>query len=300
MTAQVGYNTQDMRTILIKKANGVMEPFDVTKLQNSLRRSGATPEQVDYVVKKITRQLKPGDATSVIYKRAFAVLKKMERSVAARYSLRRSLAELGPSGFPFEIFISRVFESLGYTTRVGEHLQGKCIDHEVDLIAWKEDEFIMGEVKFHNNSDLKNDSKTIMYIHSRYEDLKRSRFDDRQKPPQVAQGWLITNTKFTDTTIKYAGCYGLKLLGWNFPYQSGSLQSLIEANGLEPVTILTSLTVDQKRRLMDSGVVMCQRLRSHPAVLANIGLSKRKQAEVMDEVMKISNCQGSENCKINP
>lgn len=284
-----------MRQILITKANGVMEPFDVSKLESSLRRSGASQDQVEYVVKKITRRIKPGDTTSRIYREAFQVLKKMEKGVAARYSLRRSLAELGPSGFPFEIFVAKLFESMGFQTKVGLHLRGKCIEHEVDLIGWNDTKFVMGEVKFHNNSDLKNDSKTVMYVHARYEDLKRSEFNGMQAKELKPEGWLITNTKFTQTTIQYASCYGLKLMGWNYPDNELNLQNIIESSGLEPVTILTTLTQAQKRLLLNEGIVLCDQLEEEKAILNKIGINKRKQSAILNELREICNC--NDNCK---
>ncbi len=279
-----------MRQILITKADGVMEPFDVAKLESSLLRSGATTDQADQVVRKIIHKIKPGDSTSHIYREAFNILKKLETGIAARYSLRRSLAGLGPSGFPFEIFISKLFQSMGFKTKVGLHLPGKCIDHEVDLIAWNSDSFIMGEVKFHNNFELKNDSKTIMYVHSRYEDLKRSRFGKLQDSNLDPQGWLITNTKFTETTIAYANCYNLKLLGWNYPYNDYNLQNLIESKGLEPVTILTTLSVEQKKLLLDKKIVMCNDLNNNHQILTEIGLGRKQIKQVIIELNKICNC----------
>lgn len=274
-------------SVLITKANGVMEPFNVEKLQNSLLRSGATPDQAESVISNLVPKIKPGDSTVKIYRQAFQVLKKTESSIAARYSLRRSLSELGPSGFPFEIFISELFRYQGYETVVGAHLRGKCIDHEVDLIAWNDQEILIGEVKFHNNSDLKNDAKTILYVNSRYQDLLRSNFDGMNPRNLESKGWLITNTKFTQTTINYANCSGMKLLGWNYPYNDNCLQSLVERSGLIPITALTTLTADQKRTLMNDEVVLCKYLIEHPHKLASIGLSKRKIDQVMGEAHKL-------------
>ena len=55
-----------MRQILITKANGVMEPFDVSKLEHSLRRSGATADQIEIVVQKIVRKIKPNFRNDII------------------------------------------------------------------------------------------------------------------------------------------------------------------------------------------------------------------------------------------
>lgn len=276
-----------MRKILITKANGVLEPFDVDKLIQSLARSGASLEQAEAVASKVVKKIQPGDTTGHIYHEAFRILKKVEDALAARYSLRHALADLGPSGFPFELFISRIFDHLGYQSQVGLHIKGKCIVHEIDLLANNDKELIMGEVKFHNNSEIKNDSKTILYVHARFMDLQRSNFDGHNPNNLETQCWLITNTKFTQTTIDYSDCYGINLLGWNYPYDENSLQTIVESNHLEPITILTSLSSDQKKLLLHNKIVLCKYLQENSNELLNLGFSNSHIKQILNEIIKV-------------
>jgi hypothetical protein len=99
--------------ILVKKATGEMVPFSEQKLINSLKRAGADDNLIGIVVDDIVSRTKNGDSTRLIYKLAFSLLRKHTRSMAARYSLKNSIMDLGPSGYPFEFFIGEVFKLAG-------------------------------------------------------------------------------------------------------------------------------------------------------------------------------------------
>ena len=52
-----------------------------------------------------------------------------------------------------------IFKAEGYTTIIDQLVQGKCVEHEVDVVAWMEKELIMVEAKFHTDFNLKSDLK---------------------------------------------------------------------------------------------------------------------------------------------
>ena len=79
--------------------------------------------------------------------------------------------ELGPSGFPFEKFISKLFEVQKYSVQTGQFVKGKCVTHEIDVIARKENEIVLAECKYRNTQGITVDVKTPLYIHSRFEDV---------------------------------------------------------------------------------------------------------------------------------
>ena len=121
--------------ILINKASGEQEFFDVAKLRNSLSRAGAD----DFVVKDITENIQAwlyeGVSTKKIYERAFTLLRRQSQRNATLYKLKRSLFELGPSGYPFEHLIGEIYRRRGFSVEVGVVVQGHCITHEMDVIA---------------------------------------------------------------------------------------------------------------------------------------------------------------------
>lgn len=267
----------------IIKATGEREEFNPQKLLNSLMHAGASEEIADKIVLQIEGELKDGDTTKDIYKHAFALLGKEESPAAARYSLRRAVMELGPTGFPFEQFVSQIFATKGFETTTDYIAKGQCADHEIDIVAWKPDELIFVEAKFHNELGIKSDLKIALYIKARWEDLANQEFEEFGPKKKMTEGWLITNTKFSESAIKYAKCRNMKLIGWNYP-EKGNLQDLIEEAHLHPITCLNSSTPSDERLLMEAGIVLCKQARDNPDILRQAGLSPEKIAKMMEEI----------------
>ena len=101
-----------------------MQPFSPAKLESSLRRVGAGKELIDDIVKNLQSWVTEGMTTSRIYARAFTLLRKKQRSIAARYSLKKAIMDLGPSGYPFEHFVGQVFKYQGFDVLVGKEVEG--------------------------------------------------------------------------------------------------------------------------------------------------------------------------------
>ena len=214
--------------MLVTKLDGTTEEFDENKLKSSLFHAGATESVADDIVRHIERDLTPGVTTSHIYKHAKQLLRKRTaHPVAARYSLRRAILELGPSGYPFERILGEVFRLQGYQVEVGQMLRGKCVEHEVDVVARGNGKLILGEAKFHNNQGFKTDVKVALYIHARFLDLHSADFGGMCPPGGTCESWLMTNTKFTDAAIRYGECVGITMIGWGYP-KKGNVQDLIE------------------------------------------------------------------------
>ena len=249
-----------MTEILIKKEGGELEAFDSEKLRQSLLRSNTSIISADNIVKEIEENLKPETTTHEIYHKAFDLLKKNERMGALRYSIRRSIFGLGPNGFPFEKFIEKVFQKMGYQTKVGITLNGNCVSHEIDVVALSpKDELLLTEIKFHNELFLKSDTKVTLYIKARFDDLKDIEFDLFSKKLKPKRMLLVTNTKFTDNAVKYAECAGLNLISWDYP-QKGNLHSLVYETDTYPISILESLSSGEKTHLISEGIITCDDL----------------------------------------
>ncbi len=196
------------------------------------------------------------------------------------------MIELGPEGFPFEKFVSKVFNFWGYETKTDQTVLGTCISHEVDVIAWNKEKLIFVEAKFHNEFGLKSDSKVALYIEARREDLSRTDFDFGGTKRKMNEFWLVTNTKFTDQAITYGECKGLKMLGWNYP-NSSSLHEIIEKNALHPITCITGLSHQQKKDLVGRNVLMCTDIIKDPHILDAIGVKGDTVQKVVDEAKVI-------------
>lgn len=262
--------------ILIKKADGSSEPFSVSKLENSLKRAGASKRVIQEIVEKVTDELTLGMTTKEIYKKAFTLLQNKEKSpVAAKYSLKKAVFDLGPSGFPFEDFIAEIYRAMGYNTSTDVMLKGKCVEHEVDLLAVKEGKKYGAEIKFHNRQGIKTDLKVALYVYARFDDLIKSK--------KVNEGALITNTKFTSNAIFYGKCIGLKMISWDYPSEE-SLYSLIEKTGLHPITCLTTIKNQDKKRLIENKIVLCRSIKGNAGLLETHGISANTIPKILNEI----------------
>ncbi len=276
--------------ILITKANGSKEPFDIQKLEHSLEHAKASRASIEKVVSHILQEVEEGMTTQEIYKHAFDLLHKIEKKVALRYSLRRALMDFGPSGFPFEKYVAEIFKKLGYETITDQLVNGKCVEHEVDVVAWKPDNLTMCEVKFHNQVGLKSDLKVVLYVKARFDDLYKATFNYGGQERTLSEGWLITNTKFTISAVKYAECQNLKIVGWNYPLD-GNLHDLIEMNEMHPITCLNSLSEHDKKTLIQQGVVLCKTVQQDRKLLEAIGLSSANIEAVLEEIVSLAEPQ---------
>src|SRR3989338_3902916 len=268
--------------VLITKADGEQEPFDPAKLEHSLALSGASSTMRARVLSHIMQELQPNITTEEIYRRAFEILRKEEVTpVAARYSIKRAVFALGPSGFPFEQFLAEVFRGHGWKTQTGVALNGRCAPHEVDVLAEKGGKRIGIEAKFHNDPGGKTDIKDALYVHARYEDLRNT----PEASSRVDEGWLVTNTRFTRNAIRYAQCSGLSLIGWDYP-RKRNLLTLIEEARVHPLTCLTTLSESEKHRFLDQRIVLCKDV-STPHLLKEFGVKPERVDGVLNEALQL-------------
>jgi Holliday junction resolvase-like predicted endonuclease len=233
-----------MQAIAIIKADGTRESFRVEKLERSLIRAGANADEAKRVAAHVVGEIREGMRTSEIYRHAFEYLRQHEARMAPRYSLKRALAELGPTGFPFEKFVAELLQTAGYATALNVHCRGRCVEHELDVVAWKGEETVAIEAKFHHEVGLKSDVKVALYVKARFDDLVGQSAACAGTERVFTGGRLITNTKFTDNAIQYARCAGLPLIGWNYP-ERGNLHHLIDAAGPALMDTLFALGADK-------------------------------------------------------
>ena len=159
------------KNILVTKASGETAPFIVDKLRKSLIRSGANDKQIDEILNEVSSELYQGISTKKIYRLAFNKLKDRSKHLAARYHLKQGIMELGPSGYPFERFVGEILKQQGYSVKIGEIVKGKCVTHEVDVIALADHHHFMIECKYHNQQGIVCDVKITLYIQSRFNDV---------------------------------------------------------------------------------------------------------------------------------
>jgi len=272
--------------VIVTKASGEKALFSIQKLRHSLQRAGADESLIGQVIEELTPQLYEGISTKKIYRLAFNILRKVSKPHAARYKLKEAILELGPSGYPFEKFVSEILKSQGFDVEVGVVVEGHCVKHEIDVVAQKEDQHYMIECKFHNEAGIKCDVKIPLYIQARFQDVEKKWLTLPGHGTKFHQGWLVTNTKFSGDAIQYGSCVGLHLLGWDYPI-NGSLNELIDTSGLHPITCLTSLTKSEKEKLLEQKIVLSKELCDNPQLLNAIGISSGRRERILKESFEL-------------
>lgn len=271
--------------VQVTKADGSTEYFKIEKLRRSLRRAGASPIEVNEVVMQIQTELYDGMTTQEIYRRAFTLLRERELPTAARYSLRRALFGIGPTGFPFELLLGRLFTAEGYKVETGIIIPGHCAEHEIDVAAYNTTHSFVGEAKFHARPGIKTDLQVAMYSYARLLDLRNNRIckDDLCS---IKEFWLITNTKFTSAALRYSKCVGVNLLNWDYP-KHDNLYDRLQRYRLYPITVLQNLTPSQTTILIERGIIVCHDLVENKYVLRYLHISQRKQESIIAEAEAI-------------
>jgi Holliday junction resolvase-like predicted endonuclease len=275
--------------VKIKKATGEIEDFDEGKLLNSLVRSGADLDHARNVLKEVSRRITPHMSTKKIYRLAYRYLKKYNRASVLRYSLKEALLRLGPSGYPFEKYVGEILKNSGYDVQVGLILEGRCINHEVDVFAESEKEIILVECKYRNSSEGSHDVKTALYVHSRHEDLRAEL--SKQKGDKKISGWLVTNSRFSDDAIRFAECSGMKIVSWRYP-KKNSLEKMIEEDRLYPVTVLSQLNAQQVHRLIEHDIfLMKELLKKDPAYIGRLlSITERRASTLKLQAEELCRC----------
>jgi hypothetical protein len=273
--------------IKIVKHSGDVVDFEPEKLKKSLLKSGASQIVVEDILNKIGKEIYEGISTKQIYKRAFSLLKKEANSHAARYNLREGLRLLGPAGFFFEKYIARIFASEGYLTVTNLILQGKCVSHEIDVIAKRNDIIVMIECKFHSRREATSDVKIPLYVFSRFNDLKEKQQVIFSLKDSISKCWIATNNRFTSDAIDFAKCSGLNLLSWDYP-KNNSLKTKNDIDCLYPVTCLTTLSIAEKDKLLVLDVILAKELVNNADKLGKIGLSSNRIKNVLKEARELS------------
>lgn len=238
----------------VTKFDGTKEEYNEEKIRTSAARVGVPHDLQTEMLNEIRGRLFDGITTSEIYSLIKEFLRNSEKPfLAMKYNLKEALAELGPSGYPFEKYVAILLGDLGYQCKINQIIQGGCVSHEVDVLALKDNITYFIEAKFHKAPNQRTDVRVALYIKSRYDDLASTHQNIATK------AWIVTNTRFSTDAIKYAECQNIQLTSWGYPKKEG-IMDLIERTHLHPITMIDGLDREDKFRLMAAGIVTCRQL----------------------------------------
>lgn len=257
----------------VVKADGSQEKFDKEKLMQTAIRAGASKEMAITIAVNAEKNFPSNAGTHEIYQFVMNELDKKSEKVASLFGLREAIADLDAT--VFEKYTAKILEANGYECKWNTIVDGRNIDHQIDVIAYnkKTDEYFYVECKRHYNPHRFCGLEVPLEVQARLEDLREG-FIDHKNKYNFAAAWIFTNSKFSEHARKYATRKGVMITGWST--ENNSIQELIEKQKVYPVTIL-KIDLGLKASLLNSGIITLQ----------DVINSKKSPKEAVDKAKEI-------------
>jgi hypothetical protein len=199
--------------------------------------------------------------------------------LAANYNVVKAIYALGPTGFPFEILCSEMLKAKGFKTTVSVIKKGKFVNHEVDVVAEREDVNVYFECKYHGKKFYKNDIQVALYINSRYLDIQAG------NPEEKFRYGIISNTYFSEDAMKYSRGVGILLYSMNYPKDNNFID-LIQRYKVYPISVLRSLKVSDRKLLFDKKIVVVKQM--NRKCLENLEIPESNIVKILKEVKELT------------
>lgn len=271
----------------IRKSTGETVYFSSDKLCGSIVRAGASKSQAEKICTLVNQKIRPGMTTSFIFRDTLRHLVREDVDIAVKYSIKRGINALGPDGFLFEKFLEALLRQDGYHTKRNQMMKGRCVTHEVDILAWKDNNYYVVEAKYRNEASGKTHIDQVMYGDARMKDIASNPANSKNGERHF-HTWIMTNTVFTDQSQKFAECSGVRLTGWNYPSKD-SLQKMIERTKAYPITVLPSMSEDARQKLTAHGLVLAQDILPYTKekLVKDFDIAPHTAARIQNEVAQL-------------
>lgn len=270
----------------VKKADGSLQIFKRGKVLRTCRRMGLSGKEAEEVVSEIERKIYDGIPTKKIINMILQHGKRHKPHFGHMRDLREALGGMR-SKPDFEQFVAMLLENRGYKTETNKIVRGKCVEHEVDVIATKGGEVIYVEVKHHDQFHTFTGLDTLLEINSTFQDLADGYSAGKNKH-NFTNAMLVTNTKVSNHARSYASCRGIDAIAWQVPPHRG-IESYIHDKSFYPITILKDIDKNIQGKLGDSGVYTIEQLvKSDRTELSkSTGLAEKYLAEIVQKAEQI-------------
>ncbi|MCS7123134.1 MAG: hypothetical protein RMJ17_00965 [Candidatus Aenigmarchaeota archaeon] len=245
--------------IYVTKADGSKQLFDKQKIILTCINLGLKYEQAIDVSNEIEKKIYDGIHTRKILQMIFKIASNYKPNLKHRIDLRESISLLRPKP-DFEKFVSLILKELGYEIQTNLIIPGKCVEHEIDIVAVNKEEYLLVEVKHHVNPHTIVPIDVFLEVNSVFEDIKEG-FYLKKHSFNFTNIFVICNTKISSNAVKYAICKNIKVLAWKYPIEKG-LEKLIEEKKLYPITILKDIEIEEAYKLFDIGILTLKQLLS--------------------------------------
>ena len=242
----------------VRKADGRLEPYNGAKVLRTLLHLGVDRAEAERLEKEISRRIYDGIPTSEILSMIYELAGKAKPEIRYLKDLREAISAMR-SKPDFEEYARIVLRAAGYLVEPGRVLEGRCISHEIDGIAFKDDEILVVEIKHHVNPHAYTGLGTVLELWAALEDLKEG-YRLGLHPYAFTSAILSCNTKISLHAERYARCKRIMYMGWRYP-RAFALSDIVSEKKLYPITMLKTLPQAVIEKLGDRGVVTLDQLR---------------------------------------
>lgn len=243
--------------IFVTKFDGRKQPFSKEKIVRTCLRMHANLQQANDVANKIEKELYDEISTKEILQKIFKYLQEFKPEIKHQIDLREAIALLRPKP-DFEQFVSLLLKEYGYRIEANQIIAGRCVEHEVDAIARKNNETILVEIKHHLQPHAYTGISVFLEVRAELEDLLEG-YRWKKNNINFSKALVVCNTKISDHAKQYAICKGIEHIGWRFPEEK-SLEQMIEEKRFYPITLLKDLDIQTQAKLGDNGIILLKQL----------------------------------------
>lgn len=243
--------------MFVTKSDGRKQPFDKSKVVRTCLSMHATENQARDVANKVEEKVYEGIPTKKILQMIFTFMKEHRPEVAHEIDLREAISLLRPKP-DFELFIFHLLKEFGYSVTGSQLVKGKCVEHEIDAVALKDEDVIYVEVKHHFMHHTFTGVSVFLESQAIFEDFIEG-FKAGVTRINFNKALVVCNTKFSEHALQYAACKKINYLGWSAPAERG-LQQMIEEKKLYPITFLKGLDKNLEEKFGDAGIVLLKQL----------------------------------------
>lgn len=261
----------------VKKSDGRIEKFDDKKIFRTCRRAGLSPTQCSLLLSNVKKKIYDGITTKEIYKIVIDEIEKLEYKSKFIFGLREAMSKLTPEGF--EKFVFKLLKEYGYECEWNIIIPGLYVEHQVDVVAKKNDKLFLVECKHHINYHRFCGLSNVLTVSARVEDINDGFVKGKSKY-KFSAGWLFTNTKFSDHAKEYSIGKGIALTGWKYP-PGKSLEKLIEAKKLYPLTVI-DMSKKSYLKLQEAWILSVKDIVTRIDIVKSI-LGKKKAEEIYND-----------------
>lgn len=248
--------------VTITKVDGRKEEFERKKVYGTCIRSGVPEEVAERISKEVEEEVYEGISSKKILDMVLEKLDKYKKHHSLLYNLKKAIADLDPKESEFEKYVRHILKEHGYETRWDEIIQGECIEHQIDVVAEKDDKKYIVECKHHVNPHRFCGLGTALQSWAVIDDLQEG-YEAGKTPEKFDNMWLVTNTKYSKHAINYSKAKGMLLTGWAYPKER-DLRDYIQEKGLYPVTLL-DVSEKRAKKFSSAGILLLRDIADKPA-----------------------------------